>query len=227
MKQLLWISADLVLFLVLIVFFSDFRIGAQSEYCFDQLAAVPEKKVAVVLGTAKYQVKGGINPYYEYRLKAAADLVHAGKVEFLLVSGDNARREYDEPTTIKNDLVKAGVPAERIFLDYAGFRTFDSMVRCKNVFGESDIIVVSQQFHNERALYIARHHNMQAVGYNARDVSRLYGFKTMVREKLARTKTMLDIHVLNTLPKFLGDEIKIEFPVEEGGAEPTAAVASE
>jgi len=83
------------------------------------------------------------------------------------------------------------------------------------VFGESDIIVVSQPFHNERAIYIAKHYEMDAVGFNARDVDQFYGLKTMLREKLARTKMLLDVHVLSTGPKFLGDAIEIKLPDNE------------
>lgn len=207
--------ADAILLLSFLLAFADFRVGAMSVYCYNDLNKLPEKKLAVVLGTAKYRIAGGVNLYYRYRLDAAAKLYHSGKIEFLLVSGDNSVREYDEPTTIKRDLVKLGVPAERIFLDYAGFRTFDSMVRCKEVFGEEDIIVVSQPFHNERAVYIARQKGMEAIGFNARDVDQFYGLKTMLREKLARTKMLLDIHVLDTQPKFLGTEIEIKLPDEE------------
>lgn len=213
-KGLGWIVADFIVVVAIFIFLVDARMGALSAFCYDDISLLPQKKVAVVLGTAKYQVRGGINPFYEYRLRAATELVDSGKVEFLLVSGDNSHRAYDEPTTIKNDLIKRGVPSERIFLDYAGFRTFDSMVRCKYVFGEHDIIVVSQRFHNERALYIAHHHHMTAVGYNAQDVEYNYGLKTMVREKFARVKTLLDIHLLNTEPRFLGDEISIDWPAE-------------
>ncbi len=204
--------ADVLVCLVMIILFSDLRVSETSRYCVDRVEELPQKKLGVVLGTAKYRVGGGINPYYQFRIDAAATLFHSGKVDFLLISGDNAFREYDEPTTIKNDLTKLGVAANRIFLDYAGFRTFDSMIRCKEVFGETDIIVVSQQFHNERALYIAHHNGMTAIGYNARDVGQFYGLKTMLREKLARTKTLLDVHVLNTVPRFLGDKITIEMP---------------
>lgn len=214
-RSLLLGGADAVLLVVILLAFADFRVGAMSVHCFNELEELPEKKLAVVLGTAKYRVAGGVNLYYRYRLDAASKLYHSGKVEFLLVSGDNSVREYDEPTTIKRDLVKLGVPEERIFLDYAGFRTFDSMVRCKEVFGEEDIIVVSQPFHNERAVYIARHKGMEAIGFNARDVDQFYGLKTMLREKLARIKMLLDLHVLNTQPKFLGNQIEIKLPDEE------------
>lgn len=209
-KKLIWPIADATLLILLVIGVSDVRVSTRNIYCYDEVSEVPHKKLGVVLGTAKYRVSGGVNNYYQYRLDAAVELFEAGKVDFLLVSGDNSIREYDEPTTMKRDLVARGIPANRIFLDYAGFRTLDSMVRCKLVFGESDIVVISQPFHNERALYIAHHHHMSAVGFNAKEVGRLYGLKTALREKLARTKTMLDIHLLKTRPKFLGERIEIE-----------------
>lgn len=200
---------DGLVLLLLFVLFADLRISAWSAQCYDALEDLPEKKLAILLGTAKYRISGGINRYYQYRLDAAVELFGSGKVDFILVSGDNALREYDEPTTIMRDLMARGVPEERIFLDYAGFRTLDSMVRCKKVFGEADVIVVSQPFHNERALYIAHHIGMSAVGFNAQEVGPHYSLKTRLREKLARAKTLLDIHVLHTAPKFLGEHIEI------------------
>lgn len=215
MKHVFVLMADVMVLLFMLLLLSDVIVGQMSANCFDDVNELPNKKLALVLGTSKYRVGGGVNLYYRYRLDAAAKLYHLRKVDFLLLSGDNSLREYDEPTTMKRDLVKLGVPAERIFLDYAGFRTLDSMVRCKEVFGETDIIVVSQPFHNERAIYIAEHHSMDAVGFNARDVDQFYGLKTMLREKLARTKMLLDLHVLSTGPKFLGDKIDIELPEKE------------
>ncbi|MCT4647960.1 MAG: YdcF family protein [Carboxylicivirga sp.] len=149
---------------------------------------IPHNKVGLLLGTAKTVQSGRINLYYKYRIDAAAKLYKAGKVDFILVSGDNSTKSYDEPTTIKNDLIKNGIPAERIYLDYAGFRTLDSVVRCKAIFGQESITVISQQFHNERALFLAKYNDIEAVGFNAKDVNIHYGFRTRIRESLARVK---------------------------------------
>ncbi|MGB0177627.1 MAG: SanA/YdcF family protein, partial [Owenweeksia sp.] len=100
-------------------------------------------------------------------------------------------------------------PEERIVLDYAGFRTFDSMVRAREVFGQQAFTVISQPFHNERAIFIARKFGIEAYGYNAPDVIGAGGFRTKVREVGARVKMVLDIYVLNTQPKFLGEKIII------------------
>lgn len=178
------------------------------ESMYDNITETPSKKVGLLLGTAKYVKGGWINLYYTHRITAAVELYKAGKIEYILISGDNGRESYDEPTLMKEDLMAAGIPESAIYLDYAGFRTLDSVVRCKIIFGELDILVISQQFHNERAVYIARAKGMQAIGYNARDVNAKYGFKTRIREYLARTKMFLDLW-FGKEPKFLGEEIQI------------------
>lgn len=176
---------------------------------YSNLTSIPKNKVGIILGTAKNIKGGGSNPYYEYRLKAIVSLFKAKKIEFILVSGDNGSIYYNEPTTIKNDLVSSGVPADKIFLDYAGFRTLDSMVRAKEVFGLDDVTVVSQKFHNERAIYIAHKNELNAIGFNAEDISLESGLKVQLREYFARVKVFIDL-ALNTRPKFSGDKIKIE-----------------
>ncbi len=180
-----------------------------SESLYNSTTEIPYNKVGLILGTGKILSNGRINLYYKYRIEAAVRLFKSGKVDFILVSGDNSTKYYDEPSTIKKDLIKNGIPANRIYLDYAGFRTLDSIVRCKEVFGQSSITVISQQFHNERAIFIAGHKDIQAVGYNAQDVNRHYGLKTRLREKLARVKMILDL-IFRKKPKFLGDKIEIK-----------------
>ena len=109
----------------------------------------------------------------------------------------------------KEELVKRGIPEDRIFLDYAGFRTLDSVIRAKEIFGQEEITIISQEFHNERAIYLAGKNDIEAVGFNARDVSRRYGLKVQLREYLARTKVFLDI-LFEVEPKFLGEKIEIK-----------------
>ena len=133
----------------------------------------------------------------------------AGKIKFILVSGDNGSIYYNEPNTIKKDLIKAGIPEEVIFLDYAGFRTLDSMVRAKFIFGLDKVTVISQKFHNERAIYIANQKGLKAIGFNAKDLSTTQGFKVQLREYLARVKVFIDM-ILNTQPKFYGATIEIK-----------------
>ncbi len=195
--------------LLLLVLLLNYKVKHDvKESMYDNITETPSKKVGLLLGTAKYVKGGWINLYYTHRITAAVELYKAGKIEYILISGDNGRESYDEPTLMKEDLMAAGIPESAIYLDYAGFRTLDSLVRCKIIFGELDILVISQQFHNERAVYIARAKGMQAIGYNAQDVNAKYGFKTRIREYLARTKMFLDLW-FGKEPKFLGEEIQI------------------
>jgi SanA protein len=176
---------------------------------YSDLNKIEKNKVGLVLGTSKTLRNGTINLYFKYRIDAVVDLYENGKIDFILVSGDNGNKNYDEPTDFKDELIKQGIPENRIFLDYAGFRTLDSVVRAKEIFGQNEITIISQQFHNERAIYLAEKNGLKAIGFNAKDVSGRYGLRVQLREYLARTKVFLDI-ILRIKPKFLGDKITIE-----------------
>ena len=106
-----------------------------SEQIFTSVEEMPKNKVGLLLGTRKMLRSGYINLYYSHRIDAAEQLFKYGKIEFILISGDNSREEYDEPTYMKNDLVERGVPENKIYLDYAGFRTLDSVIRANAIFG--------------------------------------------------------------------------------------------
>lgn len=176
-------------------------IFSTSNHLYDSIDAVPKKEFALVLGAGK-KGKYGINLYFKYRMEAAAELYFEGKVKKLIVSGDNHVSTYDETTDMANYLVGLGVPTDDIIRDYAGFRTLDSVVRAKKVFNCKSLIIVSQKFHNQRAVFIARHYNIDAVGYNARDVQSKNNF-THWREFAAKFGTIIDLYLLNRQPKFL------------------------
>ncbi|GFD93338.1 protein SanA [Alteromonas sp. KUL156] len=176
---------------------------------FNSTENISKNKVGLLLGTVKYLSDGRINLYYQFRLNAAVELYKAEKIDFILVSGDNGSEGYDEPTDFKNDLIESGIPESKIYLDYAGFRTLDSVVRVKEVFGQTSVTIISQQFHNERALYLANHFDIEAIGYNARGVSGKKAMKVQLREYLARVKVFVDI-LLNVNPKFLGEPVEIK-----------------
>lgn len=177
--------------------------------CHEEAEQVPETPVAVVLGASPKLADGGANLFFLGRLEAAAALFKAGKVKALIVSGDNGTRGYDEPTEMKRVLVQMGVPEARIVCDYAGFRTLDSVVRAKEVFGQTRVVFVSQRFHNERAIYLAGTQGMDAYGFNAADVPVALSIKTFLREKLACVKAVLDVTVLGTRPKVLGEKVVV------------------
>ncbi|MBK1792011.1 SanA/YdcF family protein [Persicirhabdus sediminis] len=166
-------------------------------------ASIPHRQVGVVLGcSAKIGQRN--NQYFIRRIDAASQLYHAGKVDCLIVSGDNSRHDYDEPADMKQALIEKGVPAEKIVCDYAGLRTLDSIVRAKKVFGQDSFTVISQQFQNERSAYIAQAHNIDLIGFNAAGVHGRVARHTDRREFLARTKMWLDVQFFNTSPKYLG-----------------------
>jgi SanA protein len=195
---------------VVSIFTADYLVKSKTEgKIFTSTKDIPKNRVGLLLGTSKYVLSGNVNLYYRYRINAAVELFKAKKIDYILVSGDNGSKTYDEPTAIKDDLIKRGIPANKIFLDYAGFRTLDSVIRSREIFGQKSITVISQEFHNQRAIYIALSNDINAIGYNAKDVNRNYGFKTRIREKLARVKMFIDI-VIGKEPKFLGDKIIIK-----------------
>lgn len=175
---------------------------------YSDIQDIPENKVGLVLGTSRRLVEGGLNPYYTNRITATIALYNAGKIQFVLVSGDNGSLYYNEPMTIKKDLVAGGIPPEKIYLDYAGFRTLDSVVRARAIFGLESVTIISQEFHNERAIYLAEKKGLKAIGFNADDIEGSQGQKVRFREYFARVKVFIDL-LLNTQPRYFGEQIEI------------------
>jgi len=195
---------------LILIFLSNFVIESSAKgKTYSSIKEIPKNRVGLVLGTSKKISSGQANPYYTNRINATVELFKAKKIDFVLVSGDNATIYYNEPSTIKKDLLKEGIPEDKIFLDYAGFRTLDSMVRANVVFGLDSVTVISQKFHNERAIFLAKRKGLNAIGYNAEDITGQQGYKVQFREYFARVKVFLDL-VLNTEPKFYGKRIEIK-----------------
>lgn len=167
--------------------------------------------MALVLGTSKYSRSGHTNLFFKYRMVAAGKLYASGKAKHFIASGDNSLSYYNEPQDMKKALLAEGIPKDRISLDYAGFRTFDSVVRCKKVFGQEKITIVTQNFHCYRALFIAKFYDMKAVGFASGGIPDGHSPWTLFREYLARCKAVIDLYILRKKPKFLGDPIRIKF----------------
>ncbi len=161
------------------------------------LASLPSNDIGLVLGTSKALVNGQENLFFRYRMEAAARLYREGKVKRLILSGNNDSEYYNEPSDMRKALLKLGVPDEVMIPDYAGRRTYDSIVRCREVFGQNYITIISQPFHNARALFLARATGIHAVGFSAQDVPDGYSFRTLVREYLARPRAILDAYLLS------------------------------
>lgn len=162
---------------------------------------LPSNDVGLVLGTSKFVRSGKENLFFRYRMEATARLWKEGKVKYLILSGNNDSEYYNEPVDMQRALVKLGVPASVMTLDYAGYRTFDSVVRCKDVFNQEKITIISQNFHNARALYIGNHEGIEAIAFAAQDVPDGYSLRTLVREYLARPYALLDVYVLRPQPE--------------------------
>lgn len=175
---------------------------------YSEVITIPQNKVGLLLGTSPKLKNGNNNLYFDYRILAAVELYKAGKIKYILISGDNRREEYNEPEEMKKALIQKGVPEKFIYLDYAGFRTLDSVVRAKEVFGQNQLTIISQRFHNERAIYLAEKNGINAIGYNAKDVNAYAGLKTNIRELLARVKMFIDL-AIDKQPHFLGEKIII------------------
>lgn len=199
-----------ITFILILLVLSDRAVErAGTSRSYDTLSYLPDTKAALVLGTSRYRPGGRTNLFFRYRLEAAKELLDAGKVEYLILSGDNQRLSYNEPVEMKKAMIDMGVDPQHLILDYAGFRTLDSVIRCKEVFGQEPFIVVSQRFHNSRALYIAGSYGIEAYAYNARDVQGVSGLKVRMRESLARVKAVLDIRLLGTKPRYLGESVTL------------------
>ncbi len=189
---------------------------------FSQLAGVPANAVGLVLGTAKYLPAGGINPYFQNRMQAAADLYHAGKIKHLILSGSNQTPAYDEPTEMRRSLRELGVPDAAMTADYAGRRTLDSVVRARDIFGQSRLTVISDRFHVYRALFLCDQYGIAAVAYGAPNLPWSASARTRLREYGARCKAVLDVYLLGTQPRFRGAPIALPLASERTPATPAA-----
>ncbi|MEZ5329158.1 MAG: ElyC/SanA/YdcF family protein [Verrucomicrobiales bacterium] len=189
---------------VVVAFCCDMRVAAVADgRVYSSTETIPEMPVALLLGTAKTH-RGLDNAFYTARIRAAAELYHSGKIRGILISGDHGRPDYNEPQDMRQDLVRSGVPDCFITLDYAGFRTLDSVVRAKEVFGQTKLIVVSQRFHVERALYLAQEQGIDAAGFVAQDPpDKTSWLKVRAREVIARAAAVFDT-LIDRGPKYLG-----------------------
>jgi SanA protein len=166
----------------------------------------PHRSVALVLGTSRKLSNGRPNPFFANRIETAYQLYKSGKVDLIIVSGDNRSMYYNEPAEMRKALIAKGVPSAIITLDFAGLRTLDSIIRCKEVFGQQSITIITQAFHSYRALFISRYYGMDAIAVVADEPETWQSAKVIVREVLARPLAVLDLYVFKTSPRFLGEK---------------------
>jgi len=197
------------LLLLLVIVLNAWIITATQARIHDHVQRLQDHAVALVLGTSPYTRSGEPNLLFQHRMLAAADLYAAGKVRHILVSGANPGY-YNEPQEMYQALRRLGVPHSAITLDFAGYRTFDSIVRSKRVFGLTRYILVSQRYHDYRALFIAQHEGIDAVAYVRPQEDLRQPFWTELREYFARVEAVLDLFVWHTRPRYLGPKVVIE-----------------
>lgn len=210
MKIIKYIILILISFAIVSIIIADILIQFNSnKYIYSNIEELPNKRVGLLLGTSKYFKDGSQNLYFKYRIEATYKLFALGKIERILISGDNSKSYYNEPIDMKKALVKKGIPDSIIYLDFAGFRTYDSIIRANKIFGLTSYTVISQQYHNQRAIFIANQLGHKAIAFNAKNVNTNILIGQYFREKLARVKVFIDF-IVGTQPKFLGKRIEIE-----------------
>ncbi|MGE0130367.1 MAG: vancomycin high temperature exclusion protein [Blastocatellales bacterium] len=210
LRRLRWKPAWLCLLILLTTVLINLWITQSAKpRIYDDASKVPANDVGLLLGSSARVGRGHVNPHFRNRAEAAARLYHEGKVKHLLLSGDNHIASYDEPTDMKDALLELGVPRSAMTLDYAGFRTLDSIARAKSVFGLNRLTIITDDFHSQRALFLSRSYGVDAVAFRSEPVPLEYSATTRMREWLARVKAFLDVYALRTQPRFYGPRVEI------------------
>lgn len=207
LRQLFYVFLLVILFVVVS---NVWIVNSTSKKVYSHYDSLTNHQVALVLGTSHLLTTGAPNPFFDNRMETAAALFKNGKVKHFIVSGDNRTKYYNEPLEMKRALIKLGIPSSAITLDYAGLRTLDSVVRSKEIFGQEEITIVTQTFHCYRALFISEYYGIDAVAYVANEPSAEMTEKVHWREYLARAKAILDLYVLKTSPRHLGQKEPIQ-----------------
>ena len=195
-RQILYSSIAILVILAIIVALCNISVDRNAEgRTFSNINDVPTMQTALLLGTNP-KTRDGKRPssFYMARIKATAELYKHGKFKQLIISGDK-REGYDEPQTMRHDLIERGVPDSIITMDGQGYRTLLSMRNIKQHFRVNKMIIISQKWHNERSIFLADKMNIKAVGYNADDVRHPRAIWTHIRELLARVKLFIDLYV--------------------------------
>lgn len=208
LRRSLWVAAFAALALVALI--NNWVINNSEAYVYNNWSLLPDNDVGLVLGCSPFARNGKPNPQFYGRIEAAVQLYQLGKIKHIIVSGANPDSTYNEPRQMWRELTKAGIPSNVITMDFAGFRTFDSVARAQAVFNLERVTIITQQYHAYRAVFIAKKLHMRVIGYAAPSDEIGFFTRTYFREIFARVKSVLDIYLLSTAPKFLGQQQQIE-----------------
>lgn len=194
-KHMLWIIVkSLLLCLLVIIACQIIVLSASWKRMYSDVEKIPHKEVGLLLGTSPKGRTGRPNQFFNRRIDAAVDLYSAGKIDRIIISGANRSEWYNEPEAMRKELIKRGVPDSILTLDGNGFHTIDSIVRAKQFYGVDALTIISQQFHNERALFMAKYNGIDAIAYNATNTSsRKWKLIMMCRECGSRVKAVYEM----------------------------------
>lgn len=206
-KKMIWIIFGVIIAIIIVIITCYMIVECKaSGKTYDMVADVPHREVGLLLGTSPRTPENAPNYYFINRITATAELYKAGKIDKVIASGgDYSSRPgggYDELVAMRDSLIDHGIPDSVIILDYDGTRTLNSIVKAKEVYGEECVTLISQKYHNERAIYLASQQGIDAIGYNAKPshiISKR--IKNEGREFLARVKLFVDV-ILGEKPKF-------------------------
>lgn len=179
-------------------------------YQLDQVCS-EDYDVAIIFGTSQFLRSGAHNPHFFGRVERGAALYHTGQVNHLLLSGDNRTLYYNEPLRMQRALTQLGVPADHTTLDYAGLSTFDTLKRARDIFQLEAAVLITQDYHLPRALYIAEHLGLDVVGCVAKGPEWSGMKRLWLREVAARFRTLGDLHIWHREPRMLGDPEPLDF----------------
>lgn len=215
-KDLLLILSLLILvFLIISTIIYLYISNFAKPYLYSDFKTLPENRVGLVLGTSPRTTTGKVSQFFITRLEAVQDLIKNKKITYIIVSGDNETIHYNEPKYMRNYLLELGINDKIIVSDYGGRRTLDSVLRSSEVFNQNKITIISQKFHNERAIFIARKNGIEAIAYNATypysnsPKNTLLNIKVFLRELLARDLAIYD-YLIRKKPAILGKTIHIQ-----------------
>jgi len=178
-----------------------------SGFIFNDTESIPNAYCGLVLGAKVYK-NGELSPVTQDRIITAFELYKKGKIKRILVSGDHGQEKYDETNTMKKHLLLMGIPGRDIFTDHAGFNTYNSVVRARRIFHVKNMIIITQEFHLNRSVYIARKNGIKAYGIISDKRKYLFSDRYEIREYLARVKSFLEVF-FNINPVYLGRAIPI------------------
>ena len=193
LKHALWVIMAIMGVALAIVSVCEISVySASKERVYSDVEKIPHREVGLLLGTNPKSRRGGANMFYNHRIDAAVALYEAGKVDRFIISGAKKGSDYDEPQAMREALVARGVPDSILILDGQGFHTIESIVRAKEVYEVDSVTIISQEFHNRRSLYMAKHNGLDAIAYNAANTTILrWRIIMFLRERASRVKAVL------------------------------------